>query len=80
MIAGAHTIVFGHSRYHVPLMPILGVYGAAMLTGRMPALSFAPRRLVFGATVTVTVLAAIWIRQVALVDLQRITALLNHVG
>jgi hypothetical protein len=80
VIVGAHTIVFGHSRYHVPLMPILGVYGAAMLQGRMPALSFTPRRLLFGATVTVTVLAAIWIRQVVLVDLQRIAALLNHVG
>jgi hypothetical protein len=80
VIVAAHTIVFGHSRYHVPLMPILGVYGAAMIAGRMPSLSFTPRRLILGATVTVTVLAAIWIRQVALVDLQRITALLNHVG
>jgi hypothetical protein len=61
-------------------MPILGVYGAAMMAGRVPALGFTSRRLIVGATVTVSVLAAIWIRQVALVDLQRITTLLNHVG
>ena len=29
---GAHTIVFGHSRYHLPLMPILALYAAALIT------------------------------------------------
>jgi 4-amino-4-deoxy-L-arabinose transferase-like glycosyltransferase len=28
-ITGMHTLVFGHSRYHVPLMPIVFVYSAA---------------------------------------------------
>ena len=40
----------------------------------------APRPIVVGATATVTALVAIWIRQVVLTDLARISALLQHVG
>jgi hypothetical protein len=31
-ICGMHTIVFGHSRYHLPLMPLVLLYTAAALT------------------------------------------------
>ncbi len=30
-VCGMHTLVFGHSRYHLPLIPILSVYSAAAL-------------------------------------------------
>ena len=30
LIMGGHTIVFGHSRYHLPLIPIFGLYAAAL--------------------------------------------------
>jgi len=30
-ITGMHTLVFGHSRYHVPLMPLIFVFAAAAL-------------------------------------------------
>jgi 4-amino-4-deoxy-L-arabinose transferase-like glycosyltransferase len=78
-ILAGHTLAFGHSRYHLPLVPILAVYGAAFVT--MPAASFRfARATAVGAILTVSALMAIWIRQVALVDLPRIKALLEHVG
>src|SRR5262249_46917441 len=30
-ICGAHTVVFGHSRYHLPLMPLVLVYSTRAL-------------------------------------------------
>jgi 4-amino-4-deoxy-L-arabinose transferase-like glycosyltransferase len=30
-VCGMHTIVFGHSRYHLPLMPIVFIYSAAAI-------------------------------------------------
>jgi len=80
VITGAHTIVFGHSRYHFPLMPIFGLYAAALVVARAPAYRFSHRPILVGAIVSVTALLAIWIRQVAIVDLARISALLSHVG
>jgi 4-amino-4-deoxy-L-arabinose transferase-like glycosyltransferase len=77
---GVHTIVFGHSRYHVPLIPIMALYGVALLVraraldlrGRWPA--------VIGATLSVAVLAAIWARQVFVVDDEHIKVLLEYGG
>ena len=31
-ICGMHTIVFGHSRYHLPLVPLIMVYSASAIT------------------------------------------------
>jgi len=78
-ILAGHTLAFGHSRYHLPLVPILAVYGAAFVTMPASSLRFARAKAV-GAIFTVSVLLAIWIRQVALVDLPRIRALLEHLG
>jgi 4-amino-4-deoxy-L-arabinose transferase-like glycosyltransferase len=80
IIVAAHTIVFGHSRYHLPLVPILAVYGAALMTRLAPSLRVVPRSIWLGAAATVTAMFAIWIRQVALVDLARISSLLHHAG
>jgi 4-amino-4-deoxy-L-arabinose transferase-like glycosyltransferase len=80
VIMGAHTIVFGHSRYHMPLMPILGVYGGALLSAGMPAWHVPRRALLAGATISVALLLSVWIRQIALVDLPRITSLFQRIG
>src|SRR5204862_4616803 len=80
LITGAHTIVFGHSRYHLPLMPIFAVYAAGLLAARAPAFRFSYRPVLVGAAVTVTVLLSVWIRQIALSDFARITAMLGHAG
>lgn len=68
VIVGAHTIVFGHSRYHLPLVPILALYGAAFVVRIGLSIWAAQRLRLAGAVATVAVLLTIWIRQVAVVD------------
>jgi 4-amino-4-deoxy-L-arabinose transferase-like glycosyltransferase len=80
VIVGAHTIVFGHSRYHLPLVPIFAVYAAALVSMGHPSFRRLNRPLVAGAVMTITVLLSVWVRQVAITDLDRILALLNHAG
>lgn len=80
VIVGAHTIVFGHSRYHLPLIPILAIYGAALTQVRVPALGLSPRPVRLGAILAVAALAAIWIREVALVEGHRIGELLHRLS
>jgi 4-amino-4-deoxy-L-arabinose transferase-like glycosyltransferase len=80
VIMGMHTLVFGHSRYHLPLMPIFAVYAAALVWLGAPASRLAHRPMLVGAAVTVTVLFSVWIRQIVVSDFARITALLSHAG
>lgn len=80
LITAAHTIVFGHSRYHLPSMPILGIYAAALSTAGLRGLRLSTRPLLLGADATVSVLCVIWVRQVAFADASRIAVLLRHVG
>jgi hypothetical protein len=76
LITAAHTIVFGHSRYHLPLMPFLGMWAAALVAARLRHIHMSARWMVAGATVSVLLLCAIWIRQIAFVDAGRIAAIL----
>lgn len=76
-ITGAHTIVFGHSRYHLPLIPFLAVYAAAWVT-KLAANGARRRGAVIAASLTSAVLIAVWVRQVAIVDLPRILSLIGR--
>jgi hypothetical protein len=87
-ITAVHTIVFGHSRYHIPLVPILTLYGAALLqqlaagpARLFPRVSLAGgrRAQLAGAAASVAVLLVIWSRQLLLVDADRIRMFLTHV-
>ena len=87
-ITAVHTIVFGHSRYHIPLVPILALYGAALLHHLAPRAAgliahASPTRLrrlrVAGAAASVAILLVIWSRQLFLVDADRIRTFLAHV-
>jgi hypothetical protein len=64
----------------VPLIPILAVYAAALVAAHPPAFSASRRPVLVGAAVTVAVLVSVWIRQIIVSDLARITALLSHAG
>jgi len=75
---GAHMIVFGHSRYHLPLMTIFAVYATAFAVARAPAYRLSHRPVQVGAALTVTALLSVWVRQIVVSDLARITALLSH--
>jgi len=75
-ICMVHTVVFGHSRYHLPLIPILLVYAAAAIdwlshASRLPARTWTP------VLVAASILCLIWIRQVFAVDADRLHQLLQ---
>jgi 4-amino-4-deoxy-L-arabinose transferase-like glycosyltransferase len=80
LITGAHTIVFGHSRYHLPLMPLVGIWAAALVAGRLSDVRFQPRVMVAGAAASVLLLCTIWVRQVVVVDATRIATLFRSAG
>lgn len=80
VIVAGHTIVFGHSRYHLPIIPILGLYGCQTLAAGWDSLRHASRPAWFGAAAMVVILMAVWVRQLVLVDIGRIGAVIHHIG
>ncbi len=79
LIVGGHTLVFGHSRYHLPLMPLLALY-ATQLAFQFPKVRTSALAVRYGALATVAILLVIWVRQIVLVDAARIGALLQRIG
>jgi len=79
VITGVHTIVFGHSRYHIPLVPILAVYAAGLWQVGLARAWRDARVAKFGVVATVLVLVAAWVRQVLVVDAGRVRAFLEGV-
>jgi hypothetical protein len=77
MITAVHTIVFGHSRYHLPLVPLLALYAAALSRRGGPRQWLAARPAVYGALALILVLVAAWARQIVMVDLDRVRTLLR---
>jgi 4-amino-4-deoxy-L-arabinose transferase-like glycosyltransferase len=80
LIVAGHTIVFGHSRYHLPIIPILGLYAAQALAVDRTSLRTVPQPAWIGAAVTVVMFVSIWVRQLVLVDFARIGALVGRIG
>jgi 4-amino-4-deoxy-L-arabinose transferase-like glycosyltransferase len=78
-IMGVHTLVFGHSRYHVPLIPIMALYGVALLLRARTLDLHGKKPAVVGALFSMTLLVGFWVRQL-FVDGERIKALLGYVG
>jgi 4-amino-4-deoxy-L-arabinose transferase-like glycosyltransferase len=77
LLVGVHTIVFGHSRYHLPLVPFLAMYAAAALTeGSWRSMFAEPRRAVWPLA-SMAVLLAIWGRELVFRDLERVQGLLK---
>jgi hypothetical protein len=76
-ISGVHTLVYGHSRYHLPLVPILALYAAAALQAQ----SWSRLRLASTQTIvavgTAALLLFVWGRELLVVDLPRIQAFLE---
>ena len=55
---GVHALTFGHSRYHLPLMPLVAVFAAQLLVTRREPL---PRRRLVAAAVAASILVVSWI-------------------
>jgi 4-amino-4-deoxy-L-arabinose transferase-like glycosyltransferase len=76
-VCGLHTLAFGHSRYHLPLMPLVLVYAAAAL---VPArqIGASRGRWTFALACGLGgLLLAAWAAEVLIVDLDRFVAALG---
>lgn len=76
-VCAIHTLVFGHSRYRLPLMPFMLIYAAAAVRARSWRPLLAWWRIV-GAGSMIAVLSAIWIQEILVRDAERVRALLKH--
>jgi 4-amino-4-deoxy-L-arabinose transferase-like glycosyltransferase len=65
-----HAVAFAHSRYHLPLIPILAVYAAAAMVNWPTVVDRANRRALCIAGVACLVLAASWVREFIMVDMK----------
>jgi len=74
-MCAVHTIVFGHSRYHVPLMPILLLYAAAAC--QLHVWQRMRRRIAVAAVpvFTMALMLTIWLRELLVVDRGRLEEL-----
>ena len=75
-VAGMHSLTFGHERYHLPLIPILLLYGAAALV-RGSLHDFQIRSAVTPLLLS-GCLFVIWVREVFIIDADRIQFLLQE--
>ena len=79
LVTAVHTIVFGHSRYHLPLVPVLAVFSAGLLRAGPPRAWVAARPAIYGAAALSLLVVAGWVRQIMVVDLHRVRALLDSI-
>jgi 4-amino-4-deoxy-L-arabinose transferase-like glycosyltransferase len=77
-IMAAHALTFGHSRYHIPLIPILALYASACWSGSTSTV-LERRFALAGAALSVMALSVVWIRQLLVVDAQRIRGFFAYV-
>jgi hypothetical protein len=76
-IMGVHMIVFGHSRYHQPLIPVLATYAAALALRYRAGSWRGPAWAMTGAGLSVALLVAVWLRQLLFTDAARLKSLLD---
>jgi 4-amino-4-deoxy-L-arabinose transferase-like glycosyltransferase len=76
-ISGVHTVVFGHERYHLPLIPLLLPYAAAAAIQRSWRQLHEGIRTATAPVLVCAGLLASWGREVFIIDAHRIKALLQ---
>jgi 4-amino-4-deoxy-L-arabinose transferase-like glycosyltransferase len=76
-MTAVHSVVFGHSRYHLPLVAFLALYAGATWVGwRAGELRFTRRRLA-GACVMCATLVSIWGYEIFVRDADRLRTVLG---
>jgi len=78
-MAGVHAVVFGHSRYHLPAVPILALFAAAAIDGRVWKKPAAWTARLSAATMVVLI-GLIWVRDVFIRDADRLASLAARLG
>lgn len=76
-IAGVHTVVFGHSRYHLPLIPLLLLYAAAAVESRAWRAIFEKTPAALASVSLIAGLLVIWAREILVRDWDKIQRLIG---
>ncbi|MCH7614792.1 MAG: hypothetical protein IH978_03495, partial [Nitrospinae bacterium] len=71
-VSGIHTLVFGHSRYHLPLIPFLILYAASAITQHSWQRLREGFRVAAAPIAACLALLAIWGREVLVVETERL--------
>ena len=80
LICGVHAVVFGHSRYHLPLVPLLLMYSAAAVVDRQRIWELRRSgRFALAAALCATVVAG-WTYEAVVVDWQQFRDALQLFG
>ena len=82
-VCGLHGVTFGHSRYHLPLVPILIMYAASLVQHRARLATATPARALVGPALMASLAVLVWSRELLFRDFDHIAALvrvLRHVG
>jgi 4-amino-4-deoxy-L-arabinose transferase-like glycosyltransferase len=80
IVTAVHTVVFGHSRYHLPLVPFLSMYAANMYLRSSWRPVLARPWVAAGSLAACGVLLAVWSHEVLFRDAERIQALLRNLA
>jgi 4-amino-4-deoxy-L-arabinose transferase-like glycosyltransferase len=76
-VCGMHTLVFGHSRYHLPLMPLILIYSASALVHRRQLWQRRGSWSFWRAVGLCAVFIAGWTWEITVNDLDRFRKLLH---
>jgi len=80
LVCAAHTLTFGHARYHLPLMPLVLTYSAAAMANLGTVWAARKRPWFWIAALVCAVLVASWIWQTVAMDLGRFTGAMQSLG
>ena len=78
-VCGVHTVVFGHERYHLALMPFLLLYAAAAIRQRSWWRLREGMRTAIAPVLTCVLLLGVWGRELLFVETGRVQELLRIV-
>jgi len=76
-VSGIHTVVFGHSRYHLPLIPLLSLYAASAFTQHSWQRLREGFRVAAAPVAACLALLVMWGRDVLFVETERIRMLVD---
>ena len=79
-VCAIHTVVFGHSRYHIPLIPILLLFAASAIEHRSWLRFREGLATAAAPAAAASLVLGIWARQILAVDSERIRQLFRVIG
>jgi len=65
---GMHAIVFGHSRYHLPLIPLLAIFASWSLMNIKKIWKCSSLWMRIGSIIFIIILVCIWVREILFIE------------